>query len=503
MKHGKNLLALLTVVATIFALASCGSTEVTLESKVWPPPLSALSDDSTQTAQPDQSAQPDQTTQTDTATQPDAVTAPYQRPTSLSQVLTPFYKVDDLLNEAVREGFPGAQLCIMDATGRVLYSGAWGYVKSYNDDGSPIPAEDRTKVTERTMFDLGGTSEVFTAWYAALHLISAGKLELSTRVVDILGREFVDQVILPDVTDVDEYNQIVTWKESITVEDLLRNRTGFAAGPDFHKAELDGKPNPFYNESGTREESRKLIDSLAPVREPRTEHSPSDIDAIILTFVVEKVTGERLDEYLNTLWDQIPGVDYAMFNPLEHSYLPNDFAATEISGNSRFQMVEFPRMRTTTVQGEVHDEVAYYAMEGVSGNAGLFANAESLCRILTTFMEEHRGIGTGEVLISNDVIREMLTPTKLTHPEGTVEFGMPWYLEIAEDGTVLEYWLNGFTRCYAGVLPDFGVAIVYLTNAIHSPVVYTSSTEHDLAHARFAGTTYLVANQGILFQPES
>lgn len=107
-------------------------------------------------------------------------------------------------------------------------------------------------------------------------------------------------------------------------------------------------------------------------------------------------------------------------------------------------------------------------------------------------------------MFSQEVLDEMLTPTELTQPEGKVNIGMPWHLEYDESGEICEYWMNGFTRCYAGVLPQYNLVMVYLTNAIHSPVAWTSEefSEHDLAHARFAGTLYEASQQGMLFQPE-
>lgn len=193
-------------------------------------------------------------------------------------------------------------------------------------------------------------------------------------------------------------------------------------------------------------------------------------------------------------------------------YKIDDCAATEVSGNSRFGMVSFPGVRTNVLQGTVHDETAYYAMEGISGNAGLFANAESLCRILTAYMRPRHGVASGATLISQEVLDTMLQPTRLpgvgaeagstTSTGETVKFGMPWYLEIAEDGAMTEFWMNGFTRCYAGILPELNIAVVYLTNSIHSPLVFTTDdpAEQDLEHARFGGNRYAAANQGILFQ---
>ncbi|MBR0488226.1 serine hydrolase [Candidatus Saccharibacteria bacterium] len=516
MKNFKRMGALLMALLMVATLEACGSSESTLESKVWPPPTAQTKE----AGEPESSGEMSEPGLGETndsglglaseLNSPNGAERPTQERTYL-EILTPFQTIDKLVSEDVKNGFPGAQLCVMDGMGYILYSKAWGNALMYNEYGVPLPESERIPVTKQTMFDVGGTSEVFTAWYAALHLISTGELGFDTRIVDILGDDYVERMkdgLLDleslDTEEIQKIEEMAEWKRSLTVEDLLRNRTGNAAGPDFHKSVIDGEPNPYFNESGTRKESLELIKRLPLMNKPRVEQMASDIDAVTLTFVVEKVTGKRLDQYLNELWDQIDehptirGIDYATFNPMEQMYGPTDVAATEVSGNTRFGLVSFPRVRDDVVDGEVHDETAYYAMEGVSGNAGLFANAESLCRMLTMYLSPEYG------MFSQEVLDEMLTPTELTQPEDKVNIGMPWYLEYDENGEICEYWMNGFTRCYAGVLPQYNLVMVYLTNAIHSPVAWTSEefSEHDLAHARFAGTLYEASQQGMLFQPE-
>ncbi|MDO5481030.1 MAG: serine hydrolase [Candidatus Saccharibacteria bacterium] len=432
---------------------------------------------------------------------------PYQ------EVLTPFAKIDQIISNDIENGFPGAQLCVMDRTGNILYSNAWGNIQTYNRYGVPIPKEDRIPVTTATLFDIGGTSEIFTAWYATLHLISTGELSLDTRVADILGKGYIENQDLnlhrklvennPSDNPYEVENSLKYWRSSLTVEDLLRNRTGNPAGPDFHKQFLDEMINPCYNSGGTRGESLALLDRLPLIKEPRTAQAPSDVDAITLTFIVEKVTGKRFDVYLNELWTEINnrpatcGIT-ATFNPLAHGFAYSDIAATEISGNTRFGLISFPRVRTDVVHGEVHDEAAYYTMEGISGNAGLFSNAESLCRLLLTYLGPEYG------MFSANILERMVTPTTLINQSEPTNIGMAWYLEFDENNELCEYWMNSFTRCYVGVLPQSGVVIAYLTNTIHSPARFTTYyfSEHDLNHIIFAGSEYQSSKQSMLFQPE-
>ena len=418
---------------------------------------------------------------------------------SYRDILTPFDKIDMIVSRDVANGFPSAQLAVMEH-GHLVYSKAWGYVSLYNEYGVPLSKRERLVATPWTLYDLGGTSEIVTAWYAAFKLISDGKLEFDTKIVDVLGEDFVKETVgqewLLGEKQTMSLELIKNWKRVLTVGDLLRGTSGFPAGPNFHKQfimDANGNEvrNVFYNASGSRQESLQIIKMMPLEVEPGTLVRASDVDGVVLTFVVEAVTGKRLDEYLAELWYGISPKLLATFNPLENGCAESECAATEVSGNTRFGMVDFPRVRANVLRGTVHDETAYYGMEGVSGNAGLFANAESLARILTTYFDD---------AFFSDEVR-----AKIFERTDGAETSMGWYVETDESGAVTELWLNGFTRCYVGLFPENEMVVVYLTNAIHSPLAFTSEefSEHDLTHARFAGTMYGAAKQEILFQPES
>ena len=420
---------------------------------------------------------------------------PQTRP-RYSDILASFDDIDAIISQDVKNGFPSAQLAVMEH-GRLVYSRAWGYANLYNEYGVPLPKAERIIATPWTLYDIGGSSEVFTAWYAALKLISDGKLSFNTRIVDVLGKDFVEETIdqewLGSVKQTMPLDLVKKWKNLLTVEDLLKNTSGFPVGPNFHKqfiTDVNGNEirNAFYNASGNRKESLQLIKMMPLEMEPGREVRISDVDGVVLTFVVEAVTGMRLDEYLAELWYGIAPKLLVTFNPLDNGCIPSDCAATEVSGNTRFGMVNFPRARANVLRGTVHDETSYYGMEGVSGNAGLFANAESLARILTTYLDD---------AFFSDEVR-----AKIFERANGANTSMGWFVETDDSGKVTELWLNSFTRCYVGLLPEADTVIVYLTNAIHSPLVFISEdfSEHDLAHAKFAGTSYEAAKQDILFK---
>jgi CubicO group peptidase (beta-lactamase class C family) len=112
--------------------------------------------------------------------------------------------------------------------------------------------------------------------------------------------------------------------------------------------------------------------------EPGTDTRYSDIDYMLLGLIVEKKTGTDLDTFLSeTFWKPM-GLEHITYCPLENGFSKEDCAATELNGNTRDGLIDFPGVRTETIQGEVHDEECYYTMEVVSGHAGLFASASDL-----------------------------------------------------------------------------------------------------------------------------
>jgi CubicO group peptidase (beta-lactamase class C family) len=105
-----------------------------------------------------------------------------------------------------------------------------------------------------------------------------------------------------------------------------------------------------------------LTTNLAYV--PNSAYVYSDLGADLLGMIVEKVSGERLDHFL----------ERRVFGPLgmrDTFYRPAD------SVRYRIAPTEVTPPRGYPLQGEVHDENAY-ALGGIAGHAGLFSTAADL-----------------------------------------------------------------------------------------------------------------------------
>ncbi|MFQ8601147.1 MAG: hypothetical protein ACLSAP_11600 [Oscillospiraceae bacterium] len=124
---------------------------------------------------------------------------------------------------------------------------------------------------------------------------------------------------------------------------------------------------------------------------------------------------------------------YHHFNPLQNGFEKDDCAATELQGNTRdgHEDIDYPNMRTETVQGEVHDEKAYYCMEGVSGHAGLFSNAEELAK-LCQVMINGGGYGANK-FFSKDTIDEFTKPKT----SDLANWGLGWWRKADNSTRIL------------------------------------------------------------------
>ncbi len=249
-------------------------------------------------------------------------------------------------------------------------------------------------------------------------------------------------------------------------------------------------------DEAAREETLKAIFKTPLMYEPGTQDMYSDMDYMILGFCIEKVTGKRLDEFLKeTFWEPM-GLAQITYNPLENGFKAEDCAATEVMGNSRDGNLSYTGVRTYTLQGEAHDPIAYYCMDGVSGHAGMFSNATDLAKLAYVML--HGGYGEFS-FFSRDVI------DLFTAPNGTeaAYYGLGWWRDASHDwdryfGSVTvsrTIGHQGFTGTLTMIDPEQDLVIVFLTNKIHSRLVPGDETLN-----YYSGNAYTTATLG--FVPE-
>src|SRR6185437_8861021 len=102
----------------------------------------------------------------------------------------------------------------------------------------------------------------------------------------------------------------------------------------------------------------------------RGKYEYSDLGFILMQHVVEKITGTSLDKYVDSAFYKPLGLATMTYKPREQ-YPLSQIIPTEQDTYFRHQLIH----------GDVHDPAAAM-LGGVSGNAGLFSNANDLAILL-------------------------------------------------------------------------------------------------------------------------
>lgn len=415
--------------------------------------------------------------------------------------------LEQIIQADVNNGFPSAQMAIVK-NGKLVYQNAWGKVNAYNPDGTP--KTDSPAVTNDTLYDLASNTKMYTANYALQYLVTQGKANLDSRLVDLLGSAFVEDTI--DIT----YNGYENpglkvnkqWKAELTLRDILRHQAGFPADPQYHNDSFDqcsqktvpGATNVLFSgwdgSAATRATTLKSIFKTPLMYKPGTKTVYSDVDYMLLAFAIEAITGKGLDAFLKeTFWDPM-GLTHTTYNPLLNGFAANDCAATELNGNTRDGAISFTGVRTATIQGQVHDEKCYYAMGGISGHAGLFSNATELAKLASVMLTG--GYGENRYF-SRNVMDAFTAPKK----EDAANWGLGWWRE----GDNQRCWYfgtqapsntighQGWTGTLTMIDPVEDLVVVYLTNKINSPVTDKAANPN-----KFNGNWYTASTLGFVAQ---
>jgi CubicO group peptidase (beta-lactamase class C family) len=389
--------------------------------------------------------------------------------------------INNIIEADIENGFPGAQLAVIK-DGKLVYQNAWGYTNRYSGDGTKL--ENPTKVTNETLFDLASNTKMYSVAYAIQYLTENNKLSLDNKVVDIMGNEFVDNTIeIPFSSWGEKYpglEQIKEWKSQITIKDLMMHRAGLPDSGHYHNQKydqinqklVDDVDNLLYVASSSKLTTYEEAICKTPlIYEPRSKVMYSDIDYMLLGLIVEEVSGLDLNSFLKeTFWDPMD-LTHITYTPIFHRFSKEDCAATELQGNTRSGLVDFPNVRTYTIQGEVHDEESYYTMEAMSGHAGLFANATDLAKLASVMLD-----GTyGDIrFFSGDTIKLFTSQQEDDLPN----YGIGWWRNgnqkrsyyFGEQAPETNIGHQGWTGTLTMIDYENNMVVVFLTNSKNTPI---------------------------------
>jgi len=388
--------------------------------------------------------------------------------TDLARYRTAFSDVDQLISDEVAKGFPGAVLLVVK-DGVVIKHSAYGYAQRYNSAAEPLA--DPVAMQPDTLFDIASNTKMYATNYALMQLVSAGKLN----------------VTLPIQHYFPEYQG--EGRDSRTVSDLLYHTAGYP--PEVHFFRPDNRHGPeFY--SLNKADTEQLILTKVPFATARGAQAVySDVDYMLLGMLIERISGQSLDQYLEQHFYQTLGITNTLFNPLLKGIAPDRIAATELQGNSRGGRVDFPANRQGVILGEVHDEKAFYSFQGVAGHAGLFSTAHDLAILMAVSLQ---GGGYGwQQFFDKATLQQFISPSPYDH-----KFGLGWRTAVQGDlswhfgayASDYAYGHTGWTGTATVIDPEQQLMVVLLTNKKHSPIIADGASYH------FAGDSFETGRYG-------
>ncbi|HRP08018.1 MAG TPA: serine hydrolase, partial [Gemmatimonadales bacterium] len=198
--------------------------------------------------------------------------------------------------------------------------------------------DDDTVPDHGTMYDMASLTKVVALTTVAMMAVDEGLLDLDARVVSYL----------PD------FGRGLGRKSDVRVRDLLLHDSGLPA----HRR--------LWEETVVREGAilRSITSDLNTA--PGTEMVYSDLGAITLTAILEKLYGQRFDRIFADKVAEPLGMTRSRFLP------PRGW-------RSAIAPTENDPWRGHVLRGEVHDENTS-RLGGVSGHAGLFSTADDVLR---------------------------------------------------------------------------------------------------------------------------
>ena len=244
--------------------------------------------------------------------------------------------IDSIINSAIRDSvFPGAVLCFGNSKNV-------SFINSYGKyDYSPMS----NPVNTNCIYDLASLTKVIATTSSIMRLIEKGLLNLNDPVWDhIPGFEANN-------------------KKQISIKNLLVHNSGLSPG------------RPLYSCCKTKEIALDSLFNLKLQYRTGEKIVYSDLGFIMLGLLVEKITHQSLDVYVNQILNNEMEMQETTFNPDDSIWpriIPTD---PEIN------------MRLIKKPGTVRNTISR-TFNGVAGHAGLFSTARDLAILATMYLND-------------------------------------------------------------------------------------------------------------------
>lgn len=363
------------------------------------------------------------------------------------------FKIDSIVENAISEkAMPGCQILIANK-GDVVFDKSYGH-HTYKKQNT---------VKTSDVYDLASITKI-AATVPSLMKLTDDKL-------------FNTENSLGDYLDLENSN-----KNDLKIKDVLTHQAQLISWIPFYRQTLEqDSENKFIKLRDTL--YSKFENEIYPIRVAdsiylhfsfpdsiikqiidselleKKEYVYSDLGYYLLKEIIEDLTQESFDDYLNNNFYKKIGMENLGFLP-KKSINTDRIVPTENDYEFRIQLLK----------GDVHDMGAAM-FGGIGGHAGLFSNANDLAKIMQLYL--NKGIYGDEFYFSSEIIDEF-TKCQFCQEENRrgLGFDKP-ALENQEGGPTckcvseLSYGHSGFTGTLAWADPETQIIYIFLSNRIH------------------------------------
>lgn len=317
--------------------------------------------------------------------------------------------IDSLANYGIsKNAYPGCQVLVVK-NGAVIFSKSYGY----------FTYDKKTKVDVNSVYDIASLTKISSTLPSIMKLYDKGTINLNKNISNYL----------PELKHSN--------KAKIKIKNILLHQSGLLSYIYLYKNFIDKKAinGALYSKRRKRKYNHKLspqhyinnniifkkgifnkyktplynikvckhmfmninyIDTIQDIIiKSKINHKGiytySDLGFILLKNIIERKTNTAFDDFCNNTFYSKIGANNTCFTPLN-----------KISKNNLVPSAYDAIFRKDTIKGTVHDPIASL-LGGVSGNAGLFSNANDIAKIMYLYM--NNGNYAGEHFFNKKTIK--------------------------------------------------------------------------------------------------
>lgn len=287
----------------------------------------------------------------------------------------------------------------------------------------------KTKLTQNTFFDLASLTKALATVPALLALMQEGKIAWDLNLDHIFKEEIPED------------------KKKIKINQLMSHCAGFPAHREYFKKLLEIK------ESDKKNILLKWIFEEDLIYIPGTNYKYSDLGFLLLGLIIEKESGENLENYTKE----------KIFKPINlHNNL---FFAEKEHNNFNYAATETCSWTGKMLSGKVHDNNCR-ALGGVAGHAGLFGTIEGVVQWCEYLLSQIKGRINHPYYRSENLRKAV----KKNITNWTLGFDTP-SISGSSSGRFFSkssFGHLGYTGTSFWIDPQKELIVVLLTNRVHS-----------------------------------